>query len=308
VKSVLLLTFAALFAMQNPAPVTVGGQHYRVYRGDGTPATLEQIVAQSRAAEVTFLGEFHDDPVAHHLEYEILRRAWDDGLALSLEMFERDVQYVLDEYLAGLIIENHLLSSGRAWRNYVSDYRPLIEFAREKRMPVLAANAPRRYVNRVSRLGLKALTEIEGEARRFLPPLPYAEASPAYGSKFKRVMEEQREQGQPLTPESIARRLEAQSLWDASMAYSIADFLTRQPGSRILHINGSFHTAERLGTVEQLLRYRPNARVVVVTMMPDKSFPVFEMKTMQGQGDFVIVTDPALPRSFRSETTSQQSR
>ena len=122
-----------------------------------------------RPPRLTFLGESHDDAVAHYLEEQILRRTWDPHLGRpSLEMFERDVQYVLDEYLAGFITEAHLTASGRAWKNYKADYRPMIEFAKEKKMPVVAANAPRRYVNRVSRLGSAALTELEPEALRFL--------------------------------------------------------------------------------------------------------------------------------------------
>jgi uncharacterized iron-regulated protein len=231
-------------------------------------------------------------PELRRLEEQILRQSWEPNLALSMEMFERDVQYVLDEYLTGFITQEHLVASGRAWKNYATDYRPLIEFAREKKMTVLAANAPRRYVNRVSRLGAASLAEIEPEGRQFLPPLPYAPASENYGAKFERTMKEHQDEGRPPSAESIARGLEAQSLWDASMAYSIAEFLTSHPGKRVIHVNGSFHTAERLGTVEHLLRYRPGTSVVVVTMVSEASFPNFDTKTMNGQGDFVVVTDP----------------
>jgi len=298
----LLFALSSLLLAQDHKPPVIGEQHYRVYRGDGTVATLEQIMAESRSAEVTFLGESHDDPVAHYLEEQILRGTWNPRLGLSLEMFERDVQYVLDEYLSGLITENFLITAGRAWKNYASDYRALIEFAKEKKMPVLAANAPRRYVNRVTRLGAASLAEIETEGRRFLPPLPYTEASAPYAAEFARVMEEHREEGKPPTPESIARGLQAQSLWDAAMAYSVADFLAKYPGRKILHINGSFHTAQRLGIVEHLQRYRPNTAVLVVTILSDASFPTFNARSMTSAGDFVIVTDPALSRTFRSET------
>src|SRR5262245_28761557 len=98
-KSAILLGLAAVLLVQDPKPPEIGEQQYRVYRGDGSAATLDQLVTESRAAVVTFLGESHDDPVAHYLEEQILRRTWDPDTALALEMFERDVQYVLDEYL-----------------------------------------------------------------------------------------------------------------------------------------------------------------------------------------------------------------
>lgn len=296
-KLVLLfvLAFALAFAEDRPA---IGDRHYRIYRGDGTPATLDQLIEESKGATVTFLGESHDDPVAHYLEEQVLRRIWTQDLVLSLEMFETDVQYVLDEYLHDMISESHLTASGRAWKNYKQDYRPLVEFAKEKKMPVIAANAPRRYVNRVSRFGGQSLDTLDATARQFLPPLPYAKASPDYAAKFARVMEEHRENGAAPSPESMARGLEAQSLWDAGMSYSIASFLTGHPGSHVLHVNGSFHTAQKLGTIEHLLRYRPGTSVVVVTMLSEKSFPAFDKETMTGQGTFVVLTDPSLPRSY----------
>jgi uncharacterized iron-regulated protein len=306
-----LLAIAAVLSFAQTRNPEVGkavamDEHYRIYRGDGTAATMDQLFAASGAAEVTFVGELHNDPVAHYLEKEFLRATWDPRLALSLEMFERDVQYVLDEYLADLITEPDLIASGRAWKNYASDYGPLVEFAKEKRMPVIAANAPRRYVDRVSRLGEASLDQIEPEGRRFLPPLPYANASEAYAARFVRAMKEHPRTGTPI-PDSIERSLEAQSLWDASMAYSIAEFLRTNPGSRILQVNGSFHTSHQLGVVEHLLRYRPQTRVLVVTIVRDKSFPTFDAATMYGEGEFVVVTDPSVPRAFRSATSSPLS-
>jgi uncharacterized iron-regulated protein len=71
----------------------------------------------------------------------------------SLEMFERDVQIVLDEYVKDLITEKKFLDDSRPWNNYKTDYRPLVEYAKQNKLPVIAANAPRRYINMVSRGG-----------------------------------------------------------------------------------------------------------------------------------------------------------
>jgi hypothetical protein len=92
------------------------------------------------------------------------------------------------------------------------------------------------------------------------------------------------------------------------MAYSIAEFLMKHPGKRVLQINGNFHTAQRLGIVEHLLRYRPNTPIVVVTILPERSFPAFDAESMYGAGTFVVVTGPTLPRSYRSESTGPQNR
>lgn len=299
--------------------------NYKVFRHDGTPASFEDVIAAARNVEVVFLGESHDDPTAHALEAEVLQKLHAAGpVLLSLEMFERDVQYVLDEYLAGLIGEDHLISSGRAWRNYKTDYRPMVEFAKEKKLVVIAANAPRRYVNRVSRLGVDSLADLSAQAKATLPPLPFAEASEAYSTKFHNLMKRGREEaakeaakkaaeeGKPApthTPSVApsmaerrpdpARTLQAQSLWDAGMAFSIAEAGMRHPGVRILHVNGSFHSEERMGILDHLKRYRPQTTSLVVTMNSAKSYPNWDAE-LAGKGDFVILTDPKLERSFKS--------
>jgi uncharacterized iron-regulated protein len=289
----------------------VTDQNYRVFRGDGSPATVADIVASAKDAQVVFLGETHDDPVAHHLEAELWKQLVGPESMLSLEMFETDVQAVVDEYLNGQITEEHLLSSGRAWRNYKADYRPLLELAKERKIRVIAANAPRRYVNRVGRMGKGSLDSLTGEAKRFLPPLPYAEASPEYAEKFNTFMEELKKEAAKRTPPPDPAKsaeakappdpprdprwqLEAQSLWDASMAFSIAEALLRSPSARIVHVNGSFHTEKRLGILDHLSRYRPNTRSLVVTMRADKSFPNWNSEKLANVGDFVILTDPSL--------------
>jgi uncharacterized iron-regulated protein len=268
---------------------------YRIFRGDGTAASLDDVVTKAKEASVLFLGESHDDPTGHLLELEILKRMKSDGpVALSLEMFESDVQPVLDEYLSGLITEEHLLASGRAWKNYKSDYRPMVEFAKAEKLPVVAANAPRRYVNRVSRLGALALAELQGSAKAVLPPLPYADASERYAIKFHDIMKKQ----QPDRKVDPVKSLAAQSLWDASMAHSIARALRQAPERKVVQVNGSFHSEDRLGILEHLERYRPGTRSVVVTMLSHKAFPEWQAE-LENKGDFVIVTDPALPRTMK---------
>jgi uncharacterized iron-regulated protein len=267
--------------------------NHRVFDGKGNAATLEQIVAAAGASDVVFLGENHDDAVAHALQLELFKRIVEAHnqrkIALSLEMFESDVQIVLDEYLADLIPETHFLQGARPWKNYATDYKPLVELAKQKRLPVIAANAPRRYVNMVTRNGRAALNQLSPLAKSWLAPLPYGEPSKAYADKFVALMQERAHQNPNL--------LQSQALWDATMAYFIAEGLKKTPGSLIVHLNGSFHSENRLGTVEHLLHYKPNVRVLVVTMRPEENFAVFDKNKMENIGDFVILTDAKAPKN-----------
>ena len=305
--AVLAVCLVSMFAADSPRKaVQVTEKNYRVYRGDGTPSSLNDVFEAAGGAVVTFVGEEHDDPVAHYLELEVLKALPTAKAVLAMEMFERDVQSVVDEYLSGIITEEHLIASGRAWPGYKTDYRPMVEHAKENHIRVIASNAPRRYVNRVSRLGKESLSALSDEAKATLAPLPYAEASTEYAENFRRVMEEVKKQQPPeKNPRDPRFGLQAQSLWDATMAYSIAESLIQNPDGHLLHINGSFHSEHRLGILEHLQRYRPNTPTLVVTVTPRDDFPKWSAK-LANTGDFVIVTDAALEKKSSSRGESKR--
>jgi uncharacterized iron-regulated protein len=311
VSILLFTTLAAQLATGAQAPAA----HYRAYDAKGNAVTLQAIIDSLEHADVLFVGETHDDAVAHLLEAELLRRADETygpasqrrrAVALSLEMFERDVQTVLDEYLAGLITERHFLLSSRPWRNYETDYRPLVEYAREHRLPVVAANAPARYVSRVSSQGADSLRALPQVAvKSWLPPLPFPAASEGYAAKFNRFMEGAAPAPAPgasttaqANPHGGLHLLEAQTLRDASMAYAISEYLKHGRDPLVVQVNGTFHSEERMGIPEHLARYRSKARAVVVTIVPADSFPNFDAATHARLGDFVIITERVLGAGF----------
>ena len=296
---------------------------YRVYTGKGTPATLGDVVAAMARADVVFIGETHDDPTAHALQYELLRTAHrqygtadttERAVAVSLEMLARDVQPILDEYLAGLITERHFVASSRLWSNYAEAYRPLVEYAKANHVAVLAANAPRRYVNRVARLGPEALDALPSPARQWLPPLPPPDPSEAYRAKWMARMHagmppadstadsphgaerDTTAAGSDQAPgahhgAAMGHLLQAQALWDATMAHTLARHLMNTPGALVLHVTGSFHVSEGTGTPEQLAHYRPSARPLIVTIRPSDDVARFDPDAHAGLGDFVVLTD-----------------
>lgn len=279
-------------------------KHFRVFKPDGKEATLDELFAAMKDVDVVFVGESHDDPVAHYIELALLRGANERygksrSVVLSLEMIERDVQIVVDEYLAGLITEAQFIANSRAWKNYQQDYRPMVEYARENKLAVIAANAPRRYVNRVSRLGRASLDALSPQAKSWLAPLPYAEASKAYTDKFVNLMNQNAgsNPAHQITKDSPV--LSSQSLWDATMAFSIAEVFKTKPNALVVQVNGSFHSEEKLGIPDHLLRYRSGTKMLVVTVKTDEGFPNFDRDKLGRLGDFIILADPSLPRSYK---------
>ena len=284
-----------------------GKLDYRIYDSFGNEATLCALIESIRNSDVAFLGEIHTDRVAHRLEALLLEMTFDENLTLSLEMFETDVQFVLDEYLAGHINEEHFLKSSRAWENYNSDYRALVEFSKNNNVNIMAANAPSRYVNMVSRLGKDSLLALSEETKRFLPPLPYPEASLDYEERFKETMsfhnftsksskssqdvpgDEMEADQSEIFQDYLTKFLEAQSLWDTSMAWSIASHLRANPGRRVININGSFHSDYSLGIPEHLDKYLPGLKTTTISIVPSQQFPEFN-KSMKNLADFIIIT------------------
>lgn len=291
---------------------------YRVFTGAGAPATIDDIVEAMSRHRVVFVGESHDDPTGHALEAELLDRAHgayaaSRPVALSLEFFEHDVQPIVDEYLAGLIGERSFVDDSRPWPRYETDYRPLIEFAKENGVPVIAANAPRRYIRQVSANGRGWLDGLGPAGRAWLPPVPYGTPSTAYrdqwigtitevmsqeGMKCGRPLPET-EDGEPsahaAAPEgthaAMGNQLDSQSLWDASMAYRIAEHLAASPEALVLHMVGGFHVARGTGTPEHLEAYRPGTSAMIVMLRPVDDVETFDPAPSGEWGDFVIQTD-----------------
>ena len=113
------------------------------------------------------------------------------------------------------------LKNSRPWGNYQTDYRPLVEFAKENKLKVIAANAPRRYVNMVGRLGKDSLNKLSPNAKQWIAPLPFADSSKIYTDKFNKMM-------QGHGSENI---LHSQTLWDATMSYSISEHFDKSKNS-----------------------------------------------------------------------------
>lgn len=291
-----LLFSIVIFVAAASSSVVLGQDSYKVFDVTGSASTLDAVIASADKNDVIFLGEEHDDPTGHALEAEIFKRLVEKyngkrTVILSLEMFERDVQVVVDEYLDGLISEQQFLASSRPWPRYKMDYRPLVELAKEHGLRVVAANAPRRYVNMVSRLGRDSLLKLSPAAKGWLAPLPYPEPSKAYSEKFNALMG-----GSPESLNNANPILYSQALWDATMADSVRKALDASPGALVVHLNGGFHTESRLGTFEQLIGYRPKTKAIVVTMKSVSDISSFDAD-MKGLGDFIILTDSSLPRS-----------
>ena len=233
---------------------------------------------------VIFIGEEHESRFSHNAELTILKglAKRDSNLVLALEMFERDVQDILDAYLKGKISEKKFLKQSRPWPNYLEDYRPLIEFAKKKGTPVIAANIPRRTAAAVS-MANEISPDVMGEDRIYLPNAVYLK-SKEYYKRFASSME-----GMPhFTPMKgikVDGLYKAQVLKDAVMAASVEPFLNR----RILFCCGHFHSDYHLGIPYQLKKNHPKLKIAVIAMAP--SVENLLMEDRSRVADFIWVEE-----------------
>jgi uncharacterized iron-regulated protein len=269
-------------------------QHYKIYNSlKQKTITIDDLVNDMADADVLFFGEEHNDSTGHYLEHTLFKKLsekYPDKLALSLEMFETDCQNVLNEYLNGFIREKNFITDARAWHNY-KDYRPLIELAKTNHIPVIAANAPGRYVNMVNRLGLNSLNQLSPTGKSYLPLLPIDTATGAYYEKFLQIMGGHQAM-------AGMQMFQAQNLWDATMGWSLANFYKAHTKYKILQINGGFHSEEKLGAVSQLKEYAPKIKVLNIAAYADDNFDNPDWNKLSKNGDYIILTDPKLSKTF----------
>ncbi|MDD3144242.1 MAG: ChaN family lipoprotein [Candidatus Cloacimonetes bacterium] len=230
----------------------------------GLAITAAELADSLARHDVVFFGEWHGNTAIHGAQLEItkLLHTRNPRLVLSFEMFERDVQPALDAYLREETSEDEFLAVSRPWSNYPSDYRPLVEFARSESLKAVAANVPRRLAALAARLG-GSWRDVLDEAELAFAATQVHTPDGTYKQNFLATMG-----GMAHGNSEVAARVEnmylAQCLKDDTMAESILAAINADPGGKILHFNGDFHSRQFLGTVERLLWRLPGLRVAVI--------------------------------------------
>lgn len=253
--------------------------------GSGKDLNAAQLAQKLAKYDVVFFGEYHDQSEIHKSEIDLLEalhKIKGEKLVLSMEMFEVDNQEKLDSFLAGQLNEADFMATSRPWPNYQTDYAPLVNFAKEQNMPVVAANVPRFLAAHVAKNNTSA-AGIEEQYKKWLPKATYAPEG-AYKDKFYAQMNSP-EAPMKMPPARLAAVYAAQCLKDDKMAESIAAFSDEHKNMQVLHINGCFHSDGHLGTAQKLEALRPELKVAVITPLERKQ------KGVQPAGDFVVWFD-----------------
>lgn len=270
-------------AQDNPA--------YRLYNTKGKKTSYTKLLKEAKKADVVLFGEFHNNPISHWLQYEFTKDMHEKrALVLGFEMIERDNQDELDDYLQGNIDQKALDTIARLWNNYKTDYKPLVDFAKGKKVDVCACNIPRRYASKVFKGGFEALEKLDTNEKAWIAPMPipYDASLPGYVAMTK--MEHMNHM-----PEEMKLNMpKAQAIKDATMAHFILKHLKKD--KLMIHYNGAYHSNDYEGIMWYLKKYRPELKILTITT---ESVPNVKKYAKEGaKADFIIQVDENMTTTY----------
>ena len=276
----LLITNSAIvYAQQKPA--------YILYNSEGKKVSYNKMIKQLAKKDIVLFGEFHNNAISHWLELAVAKDLSEKrNLTFGAEMFEADNQQALNDYLAGKITAKGLDSSARLWKNYNTDYAPIVNFAKEKNAPFIATNIPRRYASLVSKKGFEALDTLSALEKTWMAPLPmdYDAQLPGY----VKMIEMMGGHGGPNMPKAQASK-------DATMAYFILQNF--KPGNLFIHYNGSFHSENYDGINWYLKRKQPDLKYATITTVSQKNIKEL-LAENKGKADYIICVDEDMTNTY----------
>ena len=238
---------------------------------------FHQLINELLNYDVIFIGEFHGNYTIHQFQKEITAELVkkQKNITLSFEMFEKDTQAILDSFLNDDITEEDFIAKSRAWSNYQTDYKPLLMIAKDYKLPVIAANIPRKIASLVSKKGLDSLASVNESDKKYIPKKIHTLEDLSidkdlYKELFYERMEvlnHQMTSNSPMSKQKfdLENLFLAQCIKDDTMAESINNFFLSYPKSKIIHFNGSFHSDYSLGTVERLQALNPKLKITIIS-------------------------------------------
>jgi uncharacterized iron-regulated protein len=249
--------------------------------------TPPELLLNLTIANVVYLGETHTSEADHKAQLEIIQQIYakKPKIAIAMEMFQRPYQGAIDQYLAGKITEEELLTQTeyqQRWGFPWEYYAPILRFAKENLIPVLALNTPSEVTRKVSRQGLESLT---AEDKKYIPPISEVRTDNAAYRQMLLEVFNQHQQGGHGSSASFERFFLAQVLWDETMAESIANFVKDNPNYTVIVLAGQGHLVYGYGIPSRVARRLDNSLVQKTILLNfDSELP---LKKDQPVADFL---------------------
>ncbi|SFC48586.1 Uncharacterized iron-regulated protein [Flagellimonas taeanensis] len=260
---------------------------YVIYNAKGKKVSYEKMLKSLEEKDMVLFGELHNNPIAHWLQYELTSDLYTKrALILGAEMVEADNQDELDAYLAGTIDYKALDSTARLWNNHKTDYAPLVDFAKDKKLVFVASNVPRRYASMVYKGGFETLDTLSTQEKSWIAPLPIAYDPELPG--YQNILKMMGDHGSPTL-------VMAQAIKDATMAHFILK--NYKTGSLFLHYNGSYHSNNYEGILWYLKKDLPDLQYGTISTVMQGNVHKLEDEN-KGIADFIICVDSNMTTTY----------
>ena len=280
---VLILFFAA-----NVVFTQKRKEAYVIFSSNGKKTNFQSIEKQALLADFVFFGEYHDNPISHWLQLELTQSMYanfQSNLMLGFEMFEQDQQTILDAYVDGKMDEKTFKDSCRLWPNYNTDYKPLVDFAKENKLKCIASNVQRKYASLLFKKGRIALDTLAPTIKAQMADIQFEIDTTL--SQYRAV----REIG---GHDMGLNMVEAQAFKDATMAKFIVK--NSKPNSKMIHFNGAFHSDYHQGILWYLKKEKPNAKVLTISTVTQVEMDKLDKENLQ-KADFIICVPESMTRT-----------
>ncbi len=287
-KNQIILTAIAILFVNLSFSQSVG---FKIYNAKGKQVSVEDMAEKMAKYDVVLLGELHNDPIAHWVQLKTTKLIGESGkeMVLGAEMFEADNQLLLDEYTSGLIKTSNFEKEARLWPNYKTDYKPLVEYAKENDLQFVATNVPRRYASYVVKNGLEGLETLNDEAKSYIADLPilFDTLTPGYAEMMQMGMGH----GMGIDPLNMVK---AQAIKDATMSQNI---LTNFPKKGIfIHYQGDYHSANKGGIYWYI--QKTDAKKDVVALSTVSAENLDWDASYAGRAEFILVVDEDMTKTY----------
>lgn len=249
----------------------------------GNEIGLETLVAEMRNKRVVYVGERHDRPYDHAVQYSLLRRLYseDSSIAVGMEMFQLPFQEPLDRWSAGQIDEAVLRREteyDKRWGFDFSMYRPMLEYARSRGLEVVALNIPQEVAYAIAKSGV---AELSDDVAATLPELDLDE--PKHRALFDAEFDAQ----QHAVGDGIERYYEAQVAWDETMGARVAETLSSPEGpTRMIVFAGRVHVMQGLGIPERGAKRGAKPYLVILPVTEKELKAELKLPRDQRSADF----------------------
>lgn len=262
---------------------------FQIFTKNGNSIDFKKVVKEGATKKYIFFGEYHNNPISHWLQFELTKEMHaihKKKLVLGAEMFEADNQFILNEYLQGLISSKNFQNEVRLWPNYNTDYKPLFEYAKEHQLKFIATNIPRRYANMVYKKGVKSLDSLSDLAKSYIAPLDKFQLDSTVAC-YKDLMASMDGHGG-------INMVTAQAIKDATMSYFIQKNTTSK--SVFLHYNGAYHSNNYQGIVYYLKKDVEENEIMTISTVEQKDISKLE-NSNKGLADFIICIPESMTKT-----------